>query len=73
MESMTLLVGWHENLLCGSKVGGVDWVCLVHDRNEWSCPAEGLITLQALLKMEFFDYWTCITFRRRRVVVVFDC
>jgi len=23
----------------------------------------GLITLQARLKMEFFDYWTCITFR----------
>jgi len=70
---MTLMVGWHGNLSCGSKVGGVDCVCVVHDRNEWVCPANGLITLQAILKAEFFYYWTCITFRRRRVVVEFDC
>jgi hypothetical protein len=45
---MTLTVGWYENLLYGNKVGGVDWMCLVDDRNEWSFSADVLITLQAM-------------------------
>jgi hypothetical protein len=51
---MTLMVGWHENLSCGSKVGGVDWVCFAHDRNEWGCPADGLITLSGYIKGGIF-------------------
>jgi len=42
------MVGWHENLSCGSKVGGVDWVWLVHNRNEWGVPSDVVITLQAM-------------------------
>jgi len=30
------------------KVGVVDWIFLVHDKNEWSVPADLVITLQAV-------------------------
>jgi len=45
---MTLMVGWHENILYGNKVGSVDWIWLVHDRIEWGVPSDMVLTLQAM-------------------------